>query len=35
MCQPYIESAVALSDYNEESQEFVVFLGLRKRTSSA
>ena len=35
MCQPYIESATALSDYDEESQEFVVFDGLWKGTSSA
>ena len=35
MCQPYIESATALSDYYvEESQEFVVFDGLQKGTSS-
>ena len=33
--QPYIESTAVLSDYDEESQEFVVFLGLRKGTSSA
>ena len=35
MCQPYIESTIVLSDYDEESQEFVVFVGLQKDTSSA
>ena len=38
MCQPYIESATALSDYyyidDEELQEFPVFVGLRKGTSN-
>ena len=34
MCQPYIESATALSDYVEELQQFHVFVGLRKGTSS-
>ena len=34
MCQHYIESATALSHYYyEKSQEFVVFVGLRKGTS--
>ena len=42
MCQPYIESATALSVYyyyyyidDEEPQEFPVFVGLRKGTSRA
>ena len=32
MCQPYIESTTVLSDYyDEELQEFHIFVGLRKR----
>ena len=35
MCQPYIESTIIFSDYNdEESQELVVFVGLWKGTSN-
>ena len=30
MCQPYIESATALSDYDEESQKFPVLSGCGK-----
>ena len=32
-CQPYIDSATTLSDY-EEPHEFPVIVGLRKGTSS-
>ena len=36
MCQPYIESTTLLSNYyDEESQEFVIFVGLRNGTSNA
>ena len=36
MFQPYIESATALSAYdNEEPQEFPVFVGLQKWTFCA
>ena len=31
---PYIESVTALPDYDEESQEFPVFVGLQNGTSS-
>ena len=34
MCQPYIESATALADYDEELQEFLVFVGPHKWTFS-
>ena len=37
MCQPYIESATAFSDYyidDEETQEFLVFVGRQKWTSA-
>ena len=37
MCQLYIESSTALSDFidDEEPQEFQVFVGRQKSTSSA
>ena len=36
MLQPYIESAITLSDIDyEEMQEFPVFIGWKKWTSSA
>ena len=35
MCLPHIESATALTDYDEESPEFSIFVGLQKGSSSA